>query len=330
MRGSGPDEKRFRAMAEQAGVGMALTDLHGQVIWANDRQCQVMATERAELVGRPFGDLVSPADRAKSEALFRHLLTTGESFSSEKWIGRADEELRRLRLSVDPYRDNRGEITGAIIVTVDITDVSHAVQRQRFLLSELQHRVRNILAVIRSIIRRSEPSSASLTDYVIHLQGRIDAFARVQAAIIRDPTGGIDLERLITEELRAVGGLENATTSGPRIALNSKAAGTLCLVIHELATNAVEFGALGASYGRLAVSWWPAERSGGKTLLLTWDESGMEGLPAAPMRHGFGTEVLERTLAYDLGGESKLSYRPTGLFCRMELPLAELTATTGD
>ncbi len=125
------------------------------------------------------------------------------------------------------------------------------------LLAELQHRVRNTLAAMRALVRQSAETSESLEDYVRHLDGRLDAMARVQNAVIRNPAIGIDLGMLIADELAVCDAHEGERLSieGPRLLLHPRAAEPIGLALHELATNALKFGALASPSGRIAVYW---------------------------------------------------------------------------
>ncbi|WP_262269122.1 sensor histidine kinase [Microvirga yunnanensis] len=192
----------------------------------------------------------------------------------------------------------------------------------RLLLAELQHRVRNTLAVIRSIARQTAETSETVEDYAMHLEGRIDAFARVQAAVTRDPSAGIDLPSLIAEELLTCATKEGEqfSMSGPDVGLTPKAAETLVLAIHELATNAVKYGALASRKGHVAVAWRLEDRNGDQRLRIDWVETGVPVVSLAPRRSGFGTELLTQTLPYQLRGTTTLSFKPGGLQCTMDLP----------
>ena len=125
------------------------------------------------------------------------------------------------------------------------------------LLAELQHRVRNTLAVVRSITRRTAATSETIEDYAMHLEGRIEAFARAQAMATRSADASVDLEEFIREELlaHAVRDEDKAHVNGPSIRLRAKAADSIGLAVHELATNAVKYGALSGNGGHIDVSW---------------------------------------------------------------------------
>jgi two-component system CheB/CheR fusion protein len=216
-----------------------------------------------------------------------------------------------------------------VITFIDVTAITRAEERQRLLLAELQHRVRNTLGVVRSIARRSAETSTSVEDYASHLDGRLNAFARTQAMVTRDPEGGVDLEYLVVEEMLGYNAREGEQLriSGPAVRFQPKAAETFALAIHELATNAIKYGALSKPAGRVDVSW-RLNNSGDQTeLIFDWQErGGPRGEP--PQRKGFGTELLEKTLAFELKAKTSLNYDPSGLHCTIAIPLSRRVVHT--
>lgn len=203
-------------------------------------------------------------------------------------------------------------------------------QRARFLLSELQHRVRNTLAVVRSIAARTGETAENVESYSMHLDSRLNAFARVQAAVTRDPAVGIDLKELIADELLAHVAKEDEQVriSGPDLRLTPKAAETLGLAIHELTTNSVKYGALAAPQGNISVSWEiGSSQNGGAVFEFQWVEQGADIDISAARRRGFGMVLLEQTLAYELDAKAKLQFKPSGLHCTLTIPLTERFAS---
>ncbi len=203
---------------------------------------------------------------------------------------------------------------------------------------ELRHRQRNTLAMLRMLIRASSEPAGDLEAYVSHLEDRLDAVARVQAAI--DVGGQVDLADLIGGELLAytVREGEQATLAGPTVRLQPHAAQVLALAVHELTINAVEHGCLAQAPGFLDVRWdvrrdvgqAPGAAPAAASLTLVWKETGNRGL-AEPARRGFGTEVLTETLAYALQAVTALAYEPDGLRCTIRFPLPErIGLTFGD
>jgi two-component system, chemotaxis family, CheB/CheR fusion protein len=209
--------------------------------------------------------------------------------------------------------------------TLDLARLEAESAKLRAQLAATQHRVRNTLAVIRSIARRSAETSENVEEYAAHLDGRIGAFARIQGALLQDPDAGLTLDALVSNALLSVLAREGErwTLDGPAVTLKPKTAELMGLALHELATNAVKFGALSWPRGRIAVRWRLEERAGTDgepRLALTWTETGAPEPPVAA-RRGFSTELLENTLAYELGAEATLDFTPEGVICRIALPL---------
>jgi two-component system CheB/CheR fusion protein len=202
----------------------------------------------------------------------------------------------------------------------DVDDMRGLQDRQRLLLSELQHRVRNILSVVRAISRGTAETATDVDDFAAHLDGRIGALARSHA-LLNDPSGaGVDLESIIREESLVYTGADGQMSwRGPEVRLGDKAAETLALAVHELATNAVKYGGLSTPSGRVTVEW----AREGDSLLLDWREGGVSLATLAPRRRGFGAELIERLVPYELGGESRLSFQPGGVRCAMRIPLSK-------
>ncbi|SFQ08030.1 PAS domain S-box-containing protein [Mesorhizobium sp. NFR06] len=263
-------------------------------------------------------DLVLPEDRERVLVQIQRI-RDGERVTFEYRICRpADNEIRWLRDADFPMRDEAGKVAHIGGVGQDITRQKEFEEQQQARFAELQHHVRNTLAVIRSIVRRTMEKSESLDEAAAHLEGRINAFARVQAAIARYPSIGINLALIVAEELRAAGAREgeNLTIEGPPLVLTPKAAETMGLAIHELATNALKYGALSSRAGRIRIEWWLDE----DLVHFAWIESGPHDIKPTE-RRGFGLEVLERTLPYKLGASVDLRIAPSGLIFTAAIPL---------
>jgi two-component system CheB/CheR fusion protein len=201
--------------------------------------------------------------------------------------------------------------------------VDHLEQVARDLAAELQHRVNNILATVRAILGQTRETTTTLQHFVEAFDGRLSALARSQMLLTRGPHSHVDLHELLTDELIAhtarIG--ENAVVSGPAIWLTPRAAEMLAVAFHELAANAVKYGALAAPSGRIDVDWRVEANRNGRRLLLRWRENGVRLQQAATFR-GFGSELVEEGLPYTFGGAARLQFHRDGLECVMEFPLA--------
>jgi two-component system CheB/CheR fusion protein len=186
------------------------------------------------------------------------------------------------------------------------------------------HRVtRNFLAMLRSIAMKTMENSENFEDFSAYFTGRLDALSRAHLFYFRQTGGGIDLAELFGEELRfpAVENDEQVEITGPNVSLDGALGHGLSLAIHELATNAIKFGALSAPDGRLKVTWRVTTKSGDPWLSIDWKESNVPAVLTEPERFGFGREMVENALPYEFGAETQLRFAPGGVRCKIDVPL---------
>ncbi len=189
--------------------------------------------------------------------------------------------------------------------------------RQEMLIAELNHRVRNILGVIRGLIRQSQPDNAEVKEFVKLVDGRIHALARAHNQITDDHWGPAPLAALIDAEAAAFAATRQSAiiSSGAPILLNPQAYSTMALVIHELVTNSTKYGSLSGE-GEVHIDW---ARDHVGDLILTWTEVG--GPPVSPpKRKGFGTTIVNRSVPYDLGGQASIDYAADGVKAAFTIP----------
>ncbi|MET0257091.1 MAG: HWE histidine kinase domain-containing protein [Methylobacterium sp.] len=193
-----------------------------------------------------------------------------------------------------------------------------ATQRQELLIAELNHRVRNILSLIRALIVQSKPGASSVDDFARIIGGRIQALARAHDQITSDQFASTSLRDIVKTEVAAYIGakIDRVHLEGPDIFVEAITFSTLALVFHELVTNSAKYGALSDSSGSVRVSWHIDEDDGCR---ITWTESGGPAV-TPPARRGFGSTIIERSIPHDLGGEARLDYRLAGLVAHFTLP----------
>lgn len=191
---------------------------------------------------------------------------------------------------------------------------ARAALRQRVLNDELNHRVKNILAVIKSVIGQPVHERQTLESYVTALKGRIQALSFAHDQVMRGDGGG-SLLALLQAELAPYQGSSTITLHGPDAMLDSRSFSVMAQVLHEMTTNAAKYGALSCPGGRLDITW--SDKDDG--CVVFWRESGGPAV-TSPDRSGFGTLLLERSLPFDLGGSSTIDYNPSGLEARFVLP----------
>jgi PAS domain S-box-containing protein len=311
-------ERRFRTLVE--GIPQLVWSARdgGEWTWSSPQWSEFTGLSVKESKGWGWLDAIHPEDREAARVSWRHA-ETGGMLECELRVRRASDGAYRwfqFRASLMRGANENHEWLGT---ASDIGDIMEMQEHQRLLLAELQHRVRNLLAMVRSIIRQSAEGYDEVDDYVAHLTGRIDAMARTQVLLTRKAGASVDLESLIRDELARVADEDRLAMTGPTVELSAKAAEALTLAIHELATNSIKFGALGCS-GRLAIRWFVTRRETGEWLELMWEENCAEPL-GTTARRGFGTELIEGRVPYELKGEGMMRVRPDGVLAEIAFPL---------
>jgi two-component sensor histidine kinase len=210
----------------------------------------------------------------------------------------------------------------------DMTVRSRAEERQRLMIDELNHRMRNTLAKMGMIVELSRASAASVDAFADVLTGRLNALARTYARFSGCSRMGARISELVEEELAPYRNQTNVCVEGPDLALKTEPAQALALVLHELVTNAVKYGALSTADGRVTVQWQVADEIGSPRLNLVWEEAGGPTV-VTPKRQGFGTRLIQNILNHELGGWVELSLPPAGVRCEMEVPLGCVNGTDG-
>lgn len=193
--------------------------------------------------------------------------------------------------------------------------------RQKMLNEELNHRVKNILALIKSLVSHPVEAGRTLTDYVISLRGRIQALAYAHDHVIRGSGGGPLIDLLNAELSPYRESAQAIDLKGPAIQLDARAFSVLALVLHELATNAAKYGSLSSKQGTLQVAWRVTDEGGCE---IRWCESGGPRV-VSPSREGFGSILLNRSVPFDLGGVSTVDYAPSGVTAMLVIPAKYIT-----
>jgi two-component sensor histidine kinase len=218
------------------------------------------------------------------------------------------------------FLQNYANLLAAAIDRASIQhELAESALRQRVLGHELQHRINNILATIRAVARRTLARSESLEGFAAAFDQRLAAIARTHSLLSRTDNAQANLRELLAQELAAHGGNqgENVTLRGPDIWLPGKEAQVLSMAFHELATNAVKYGALSVKGGHIDVSWDMA-RTG--QMRVNWSENGVP-IQGDPVRRGFGSEILEKSIPHMLRGSFARTFRPLGMECVIEFAL---------
>ncbi|MBB5753969.1 sensor histidine kinase [Prosthecomicrobium pneumaticum] len=214
-------------------------------------------------------------------------------------------------------------IERALAETREREERRRAERQLELLVAELSHRVKNTLAMVMSIARRTARGSGSVAEYEEALISRLRALAEAHALLFEANWGDTSLRQILERTLDPFrrDGERTIGLSGPRVPLAPKAALALSLILHELVTNAMKYGALSSANGRVDVSW-TLDESGGRPMVdLVWRESGGPEV-APPTRAGFGSTLVDRSIRYELDGTADLDFAPTGVVCRLRFVTA--------
>lgn len=194
-----------------------------------------------------------------------------------------------------------------------------ASDRQELLLAELNHRVKNMLAVVVAIASQTARNATDLAQFNETFSARLQSLSATYGLLTKGNWESTPLTDLIEAVVTPHAGEDRLTADGPPVRLAPRAALALSMVLHELSTNAVKHGALGAPAGKLSVSWKPSRDETGQRIMLDWTESGMK-IAGPPERRGFGVSLIETSVQHELGGRAEMNYKPAGLAVRIEFP----------
>jgi len=309
------DRERLAAIVESSEDAIYSRSLAGDVLTWNGGAERLLGWSAAEIVGRP-AELTIPPERADELRSLMERVRRGDSTSIAD-TERLHSDGRRIGVSVQvsPIRGPDGAVAAASVIVRSIAEHKHAMERQNILLAELDHRVKNALAVVQSLIYQS----LAATPERAALLGRLTALASAHGMLSESRWRGAALGALLQREL-APYGAARCVLSGAAVELAPKATQTFALVLHELATNSAKYGALSSPSGSVEVTWSLA--SGG--LDVDWRERG--GPPVErPTRRGFGLRSIDAVLRHDLDGETEVLFERDGLRCRIHVPAAALT-----
>jgi two-component sensor histidine kinase/DNA-binding response OmpR family regulator len=262
--------------------------------------------------------LIHPEDWARLRDALANVTEHGQTYQTEFRVHRRNGELRWCIGAAAASIDSARRVVGLSGVTVDITDRKSAEERQTLLVREVDHRARNALAVVQSIIRLTRAESKEA--YIAAVEGRITALSRAHVLLSQSRWQGANLSRILDEELAPYrrSEVEKIVTSGPEVFLEPATAQILALALHELATNAAKYGALSSAFGRVKLSW----ELGPSCLLLRWVETGGPTVQP-PCSEGYGTRVIGASVERQLDGSATFDWHPDGLRFTMSIPLGE-------
>jgi PAS domain S-box-containing protein len=320
------DRGPFVVAAETTRMAMAFTDArapHNPIIFANDSFLSLTGYAREELLGQDFGFLLAhSADPDARAQLAREFAGCSHSGWENDYRRKGGSEFWAA-IFISPVRDESGHVVQHFVSFIDLTKHRQEQAHSRMLIDELNHRVRNTLATVQSITWQALRQASDPAVIREAIESRLFALSRSHDLLARENWGGAGLVDLVNAALEPFGAADGRAdrfiVSGENVRLTPNATLALGVALHELATNAVKYGALSTATGSIVIAWTIEPSAEGNRLILRWQEKG--GPPVAvPSRKGFGSQVIERGLAHELDAVARLDLQPDGLVCTIDIP----------
>lgn len=295
-------------------------------VYAKDREGRILLGNQAfaEAVGWPQGDFVGRndlellADKELARKVMRNdqrIMAGRTRCQVEEMLRSADGTTSHWLSTKAPLTDESGNVVGLVGVSIDITERKRLEERERFLALEIEHRNKNLLSVVQSILRQT--SADNIEAFREAVVGRLEALSRVQGVLVREHHQQVKLQDLLLEELSAydVDTAIRVRLIGPPVYIVADTVQPLAMTFHELATNAAKYGAFAGAEGELDVTWNLVSDQ----LAIEWRERG--GPPVAtPAQQGFGTRLVTAMVEHQLKGTLIWAWEPGGLCCQISLP----------
>ncbi len=326
--------RRLAAIVESSDDAILAKDLDGIIMSWNTGAEQLFGYRPEEVIGRSVTMLI-PAERNEEEPAILARIRRGERIEHYETVRRCkDGSVVDISLSVSPMKDRSGRIIGASTIARDVTEKKRAEERQRLLLREMDHRVKNLFALSSSIVALSARSATTAAELAAAVRERLGALTRAHLLTLPetgDPTGegraATTLHTLLRTivspyEERADGGPSRVDIRGADVPVAGGAVTSLALLLHEFATNAAKYGALSAPGGRVTIDC----TAGGDEVGLTWVEIGGPPVARPGVVEGFGTLLGRATVKGQLGGDIVRDWRPDGLVIRLSVRRDRLAA----
>jgi PAS domain S-box-containing protein len=318
-------EERFRLLATTVPHLVFRSTTEGRRTWASPQWTAYTGMNDEQSEGYGWLEAIHPDDREVALVKWDEAGEDGETYYGEHRIRRKQDGMYRwhqtravpIRFSMDGPNEWVGSAS-------DIHDMRQLQERQGILVGELQHRTRNLLAVVRSIASQTASTVESLHEFQAAFDRRLGALSRVQGLLSRTEGEAVTVESLLRMELDAVtDDWSRIEVDGPRVLVGDGTLQTLTLVIHELSTNAARHGALSDPEGRIVIHWFRRDDREGDAghLVIEWREKFSARTPDPARPRGFGRQLIEEAIPYQLGASTRFILEETGLHCVLSLPL---------
>jgi PAS domain S-box-containing protein len=319
----------FVVATETTRMAMVFTDATERgnpIIFANDSFLSLTGYAREEVLGQEFNFMLAHAADAETLAQVKAELEGTSDIVSEILYRRKDGAEFLVALFISPVRDERGHVVQYFASLVDLTKHKEEEARAKILIDELNHRVKNTLSMVQSIVRQALRFHTDPGEIRHAIESRLLALSRSHDLLTRENWRSAGLRDMINDVLEpfdVVGGrADRIVIEGDDIRLPPQTALVLGIGFNELATNAVKYGALSNQAGSVLVDWKIERALESSRLILHWREKDGPSV-TRPSRLGFGSRMIERGLAHELEGTVDIDYRPNGVVCTINIPVPQ-------
>jgi PAS domain S-box-containing protein len=309
-------EERHRLIFEQANDIIFTTDLEQVITSCNPAAGAIFGTKPEYLIGRSVQEFLTPENYRQTLRMLQHKLEHGGTTRHDIELMPRPGQVRRWEINSGLAIDRNGRPIGLNVIARDVTERRAFEDRQKLLIDELNHRVKNTLALVQGLALQSFRGERTASEGKEAFTARLGSLAAAHDLLSREHWEGVTLAELVADAVRVYSeGSGRIHAVGPHVIVKPKAAIALVLALHELGTNAAKYGSLSVPAGRVDIGW---ETKEGR-LLMEWRESG--GPPVSPPAgRGFGLRMIERALASDLAGRATLRFDAEGLVCTIDAP----------
>lgn len=319
-------QAHLAAIVESSTDGIISWSMDGRIRSWNPGAERMFGYTAAEAIGQTPALLVPPDSGEPPNGIYDRA-KTGERLTLEGRRRRKDGTDIPVSISASPMRDSRGRIVAVSVIFRDISEQKRREEHTRFIMRELSHRSKNLLAVIQAMARQTARTSRGLNDFQERFTARVKGLSQSHDLLVKRDWRGVPVDELVRAHVSPfVDRAEQVLVlSGPGLILKPEAAQNLGLALHELATNASKHGALSSPTGQIEIRWGIEQHDGQRRFRMMWRESGGPEIEA-PKRRGFGHSVVEAMVGRALEGEARLDWRREGLVWNLDVPGSSVTS----
>ncbi|HZH50769.1 MAG TPA: CHASE domain-containing protein [Microvirga sp.] len=316
-------EERLLLALEAGRLGTWELDIGSGRRLLSPRSAEIFGVPADELLDREaWQAVIHPGDRERIATAFQAVLEGRAPYRAEFRVRSKGGGERWVSSQAVVHRDAAGAPRRVVGIHQDITDRKRWEEHQGLLINELNHRVKNTLATVQSIAGQTLRNASSMEQVREDLEGRLFALSRVHNVLTRESWEGANLREVVEQAVEPYRRHDDDRfhVAGEDVRLSPRMALAVALALQELATNAVKYGALSNATGVVRITWEIAGAATGRRLVLRWEEAGGPAVNP-PTRRGFGSRLIERSFAMELGGQARLEFRPEGVRCMVDAPI---------